>query len=267
VSGIFRLPAPFHRWRRRWFVPSAAGAALPKSNTAEGGTDNVAVTTGNSGGASGDAWNAVTNPSGTLIFDTERVVDTGAMAYKMQMPDGNPVLLHWDFAPVAELYFRMYVNIGDVPTTGAGLEFLRIKQAGGAHVFLIELGTTTDNGAGKFTLYDQGGLNQFSTVNAYNDDAWYRLELHLIKGDATAGTIEFHIYDLHETTPLESFVDTSADVGSVDMGSLDFGGTGQGGGIWELWLDDIGVTNVDWLGPTGSPAAGGQKFMPVVVAA
>jgi len=78
-------------YRSRPATDAAAYGQLPSTltfvptcyeNSAAGGTNGTAVTTGNSGSASGNAWNGVT---GTVTFDNGEILATGSstLAYKL----------------------------------------------------------------------------------------------------------------------------------------------------------------------------------------
>jgi hypothetical protein len=52
-------------------------------NSAEGGTDAATVTTANSGGTSGDAWDSVNIPSGTTLTFATAAAYKGSRGYRI----------------------------------------------------------------------------------------------------------------------------------------------------------------------------------------
>jgi hypothetical protein len=66
--------------------------ALPLANSASGGTAAAAVTTANSGGASGDPFEVVNTGTGTLVFDATHPAHGTGLGYKATQGTGQ---LQW----------------------------------------------------------------------------------------------------------------------------------------------------------------------------
>jgi hypothetical protein len=60
--------------------------ALPLANSASGGTAAAAVTTANSGGASGDPFEVVNTGTGTLVYDATHPAHGTGLGYKASSP-------------------------------------------------------------------------------------------------------------------------------------------------------------------------------------
>src|SRR5436190_21171956 len=81
------------------------------SNSAEGGTNGTAVTTGNSGGGSGDAFNTSTGVNGTRVFDNTQSAH-GSLSYKLINAVNTTNILAWTGISLAgtEVWWRVYVR-------------------------------------------------------------------------------------------------------------------------------------------------------------
>jgi len=91
--------------------------AVALSNSAEGGTDTTAVTTANSGGTSGNAWDTVT---GAPTFSATHAAH-GTLCYSF--PAATATNVQWSAASIgmmATLYARLYVY----PTANPAATFL-----------------------------------------------------------------------------------------------------------------------------------------------
>jgi hypothetical protein len=215
--------------------------AFPHSNNAEGGTDTVTVTTGNSGGGSGDAWDSVTiGGTGTLIFDSSQKAH-GSLAYKGVNEAGNVLLLLWStsLANYTESWGRMYVR----GTTSVSHYLFELINSSSQTCAVVRLTST-----GKVAVQDADGGETVGTTTVPTN-AWYRIEFHYIAGTGTSGTIEAKLFtDLESTTPTETItrasVNTKASGDWIRTGNSD--GT-PGSGTW--WLDDITVNTTGYPGP------------------
>ena len=149
---------------------------LNLTNTAEGGTDNVEVTTANSGGASGDAWTTVedTPPNEVVSFDNAHVM-RGSMAYKL-IDSGAACYVSWGPSVVGsrpELFFRVYGYF----TSSAGTadpHLIAFLDASSVRRVSITLGAPDDGDAGKFKILDDSNAVVWTSTDTYIDSTFYR---------------------------------------------------------------------------------------------
>src|ERR1043166_7445448 len=89
-----------------------------KSNSNEGGTDTTTITTGNSGGASGDAWSTVTVTTAAITFSVDHAAH-GTLSMKIANV-ASPTSTRTDWTGVgggsADIWFRHYLYMAANPS-------------------------------------------------------------------------------------------------------------------------------------------------------
>ena len=133
-------------------------------NDLSAGTDTVTVTTGNSGGLSGDAFDGVT---GSLTYSVAELPTLSDMAVLIPS-SASPGDVSWNYTPASDtdIYTRMYVYFtGSVP----GNQVMAHSGSGGA------VSTITFSG-GHWRLQCGAGTATGSSTPAAG--LWYRVELH-----------------------------------------------------------------------------------------
>lgn len=261
--SFFRLPAAYHRWRNSWFVPTKVTAQL--TNTAEGGTHATGVTTGNSGGSSGDAFSAVTTEQGTMTFDNTRP-HHGSLAYKSVKSGAGSNYAEWGGSTqwpeiLDRAFFRGYYNFDTAPDADTQfLAFINLTT----WVLRVRLNTTRT-----ISLINSAGTVLGTSTTVLAVDTWYRIEMTAMMGSSSTGSAELRLYAGDATSPTETLGPyTATDTGltpivRVITGSQIFTGTTN---TLTTFFDDLAFDAYDWIGPSAGAAAG-QKFMPVIVAA
>jgi hypothetical protein len=213
-------------------------------NTAEGGSDETTVTTGNSGGSSGDAFGGVTiGTNASAVFDTAQAAQ-GSLSYRLATGGtSTTVFLQWTFTGVARIFFRAYFRLASV---GAARSLIRIRAAG-AQVARIALSASD-------TLELRNGGNSVvdtstATVSA---NTWYRIE-----GDITVGTSQSGTVNLYtgESTTLTEAVTATATYGSGTADEIHYGQVVNASNLANLWLDGLDVNDVGLPGPAVVSAA------------
>lgn len=207
------------------------------NNAAEGGTLGATVTTANSGGASGNAWDAVVGTP-TITYDNTHAL--GTLSYKV-VASTTAQQVAWTSAShgtQSETWGRLYLWSQSAPTGVTGIVRFVV---GGSQAARIRYEPT-----GLLTLSDAGNAAEFSTAAAIPTGQWVRIEWH-IQFVATNATVELRTYNTADsTTPTESLSTTAAGIGAgcdrVEFGS--FNST-----TWTGWMDGIQVNNTGWPGP------------------
>ncbi len=154
-------------------------------NSSEGGTNTAAVTTANSGGASGNAFQLVTvSPTCTFTFDNT-VAAHGLYSYKVALgATAGESYVQWDTAltanPVGTLYARGYYYFTAIPTTTPVL----FRWMSGTSL----RGSVHVNTAGKLACFDSTGTLVATSTGTVPLNTWFRVEVQII-GSATAGQI------------------------------------------------------------------------------
>jgi hypothetical protein len=211
-------------------IPAQTYTPAAYGNSAAGGTATDAVTTGNSGGASGTAWSGV---DGTVTFDSTEILAAGSstLAYKLA-GSASTAYLEWSVPnsvfPRPVQYLRVYFYLSATSfncdiLSGPGLNWRVTYNSGGA-------------------LYADGypgaAANGITTIAAAT---WYRLEAAISQA---AGTITAKLYNVNGVL-LETMTGTGGTYtsnGTAYYGSQDaFTGS--------VWLAYPAWSNQGWIGP------------------
>lgn len=232
--------------------------APPIANTFEGGTDLVAITTGNSGGQSGDPCSAVTGGAATTFSATH--VHNGGMAMQLTQP-GVYAAMHatwtgFGIAGGANAFCRFYLWIPNVPAVATPC--LRWITAAPATSAQLKINTTgTVQSANASTTGIVAGLGTI----AVSTNQWIRIECRC-NASTTVGDIEWRLYNDPDSTVLtETKVSGASQVLGADTGGAHFGNPGTTGHINESWwYDDIAVSSIDWIGPALLPPGQLRRF-------
>ncbi len=213
---------------------------VTRRNTAEGGTDTDLATAGNSGGSSGNAFNAVT--SGTITYSSEQV-HSGRLAYKLTPTTGSNTILSYYF--VAEDNVTQLSTTAYVYLTGYPSSVTKIIEIGNASVG----GNICVDTTGKFFVQDRSGTKNVGS-SALPLNTWLRLELSLKSGTSTNdGTIIANVYNGDTiSSPIYSYSSTTLNTGTVYYTYVSVG-KASGSGSWAtMYVDDFIVN--DTLTPT-----------------
>lgn len=216
---------------------------LTRSNTLEGGTPGTAVSTANSGGASGDAFNSL---SGTTVFDNA-FAHQGALSLKVSSNAGIALLAGWDWLATAgyrqTVYWRGYLYLTAYPTEQQSL--MQVTHSVNNHS--LKLSTT-----GILTMGTGSGGNAGTVPVALNQ--WVRLE-----GVEASGTnaIQVRLFNSPESTTPTDTIQLTASI-FAGLRNVVFGGNALTVVGYAFWWDDVAVSEVDWIGPTGGVTRTGR---------
>ena len=218
-------------------IPSVTVVAGPIANTAEGGTDTATVTTGNSGGASGDSWDVVqiAGTGGSLTYDSTHTAH-GALAYKLVTgsPVGNSIL-EWTtkLGTVTTVPFRFSAYLSSLPGST-----LRITQARSGSTVRGSIGI---NPAGLVVVLDASGSIILTSTTAITAGQWFRLE-GFITGNASTGQIQVKIFTNPDGVIPDETLTTAATINTG--GTIDRWEAGNPSSVasYTMWLDDLSLS-------------------------
>jgi hypothetical protein len=207
-------------------------------NTAEGGTSTTTLTVANSGGASGDAINAIT---GTLTFDSTNV-RTGLLAYKAAAASGYAT---WNLPGTATvIYLRAYVYFTALTAT----QSTPFQVAGDAGAHIAQFYCTP--ASGHWLVSINGGTGATGTTTPVIS-TWYRVEMQVTFGTGTAQTAA-RIYSA-EGVLLETITSTANGTLTVPQ----YARWGQLSAYTPaFWLDNPAVSDQGWIGTATSTKPG-----------
>jgi hypothetical protein len=215
---------------------------------AEGGSNATGITIGNSGGASGTAFNAVTLGSGaTAVYDNAQArgtlaakLATGGTAADCALEYSTPI------GTQSQAWFRGYFYIPSNPATSHRL----IDAYDSATTLCFAVYLLTD---GRLqTANTVGGTIQTMT-GTVPLNTWFRIECMAI-GSATVGQVEVMRFDSADSaTPTETITSAATQNTRGTFNSYRFGAAGDPlPASRTIWVDDIGVSTTGYLGPAVS---------------
>jgi hypothetical protein len=221
-------------------------------NNAEGGGVGVTVTIGNSGGASGNAPDVVDIGTGAaLTFDNTHVAH-GRLAYKFSTGATAALSrLQWNVSMglQAKAWFRTYVWVDAWPA--ATIRLINMDQGTTACCVVVLLSS------GKMQVRTgSAGTQTITTTNTVPTGAWFRIEGFCI-GDPALGQVELKLFtDPDSPTPLETQT-SAANVNTFGlMDHFNVGVSTTTANVAAYWEDDVGFSNVAYLGPPMQASAG-----------
>ncbi|GAA0853513.1 hypothetical protein ACFQVD_26425 [Streptosporangium amethystogenes subsp. fukuiense] len=210
-----------------------AGAA----NTFEGGTNTTAISTGNSGGTSGNAFSLAEN----VTFSTTRAAH-GLLSARMPAESGpTRASLGYDLSGNGTRWMRGYFY----SASWASDPTLMLLFTADFYSFEVQLTATQ----ARVNVYNGTSTATTATISAAPAvNQWIRVEL---QANNTTGAAELRLYNT---------ADSSTATGTA-TGTRTIPASAWGGATWtnigaaETYADDVGWSDEGWLGPAVSAAS------------
>ncbi|MER6892029.1 hypothetical protein, partial [Streptomyces halstedii] len=212
-------------------------------NGADGGTQGLTVTPANSGGASGNAWNAVAGTP-NIVYDGAHA--RGALAYKLDVAAATtPHQVVWTSASmgaVTQLYGRLYLWTAAHPVTNR-LGLVRFMNGASQAARLI---LQTD---GTLQLTDAGNAAELNTTTPIATGQWVRVEWRVVFV-ATGAAVEVRLFNDADSTVATQVVSGTASGIGAACDSVQIGAYLNGlASSWTAWLDSIELNDTGFPGP------------------
>ncbi len=208
-----------------------------KKNSFSGGTNAATITTGNSGGTSGDAFNAVV---GSPTYSS-----TNATGPRAPMAASVPPSTEFSWTGLTlaarDIWIRAYVYITASPSA---LDF-PIYSTGVARLYM--------DTSRRLSIRKSGAGTDFALqTGSVPLNQWVRVEMKWSIGTtASNSSCEIRRYDSADSsTPTETTSASSIDLGTTLPTDVRYAYTSN----LTVGYDDIATTDVDWLGPASVPA-------------
>ena len=212
------------------------------ANTAEGGTNTTTASTGNSGGASGNAWDGVNVPVNTTLTYSSAQAMHGALSYHLTSSAAASNFLRWDsqLPAATTLYARAYCYFNGATPTAT-----RYIQFNDASANLI--GGVGIRPSGQLGLRDSAATLVGSTTAIAPINQWFRIEM-MIVSDATIGQMAVQVYlNPDSTVPTETLSVTNQNTRGGNIAQAVFGNPTAVSGL-DLYMDDLGVQDSGYVG-------------------
>ena len=227
-----------------------------KLNVVNGIPNGNTVTSANSGGTSGDAFNSTSSTGAVLISDNTHAAH-GTQSVKLSTTSSAITSMTWTLTASGTWWFRIYFWIDSiVAATNPSLCRLR--------------GTTDTVQAMRVTFDDTRHLQLRNTGNslistmtaAFTFSQWNRVEGFCTPGNGTntgAGEIKLFVGDGATPVTNGTLSTTGQNMGSVtNIDAINFGQVVAIASLPAEWMDDFAVSNVNYPGAqvqTLSPAS------------
>jgi hypothetical protein len=227
------------------------------TNTFEGGTAGAAITTGNSGGASGTAFSAV---SANFLYYNDTPAH-GSMCGGVNNPGTTTFLGRW--------------ATGSTETVFAGRIYFRLSLATTTTLDLFEVRAPDDstylarirmNGSNKLQAVDSAGTFPWTSTATLPVDTYYCASIYVTTGTTTAnGTVRLAYRALGDTAWIEDSGTVTGNLGAgLQSGNCRIGKTSNASYTGNLRVDSLEVrTGADATGlilPFGESAVGGWQL-------
>ncbi len=217
------------------------------TNSAEGITPSgTTVSVANSGGASGNAFDAVTVTSaGQTCASDNAHVSHGALSIKFATgatAAGTFVRWNTSMGTQTTIWFRLSAYYTANPASS-----VRLWNATASGV---SCGSILVTSTGKLLFANSAGTTILTSTNSIPLNAWFRLE-GFLTGNASTGQLEFKLFLSRDAaTPDET--QTSAATQATTGPPTDYtyvnGGTSVAN-FGPIWVDDFGLSSTGYLGP------------------
>lgn len=219
--------------------------ALPLANSLESGqADGTAITTANSGGGAGDAFNAV---AGSVVYSTAHAI-SGSNAFKFDTT-ATFAAAHVDWSGfgllTTSVFFRLYIYLTAYPASGPRFIGIRKSSPAGNSAFIS---ITT---AGKVQAMNAAQSGVLTGTTSIPLNQWVRLEFRILSS-TTVGEAEWWLYldphaaigspDEHMTSPSNLVLGANTD--GVQWGPTTISGPAN----WVGWIDEVAVATSQ-IGP------------------
>jgi hypothetical protein len=208
-------------------------------NNAEGGTPGATVTTGNSGGNSGTAFNTVTLGTGALTYSIANPYN-GQLSYALVPGSASNDYVAFTTNSTANCAARVYVYLTGQIT--AATQALRFGQTSvGTQVLMMGLSSTGSNNV----MLIQGNSSTSYTGTAFIPfNTWLRWEAACTVGTTTSnGIYTCTIYTGNTMNVVDTFSTTSGNLGTTNIGGVAFGKWSNTGNWPTSYFDDFIVND------------------------
>jgi hypothetical protein len=248
--GKAETPAPAQRWDADGPTTRPDVPLMPfKANTFEGGTDGVAITTANSGGASGAPWDLVEVGAGDAVaeFDDAQASQGVLSARLATTATAALVQLRWSFDPIDECFTRFYLYLPSTVALPARVQLLETAAFTLVGRFLV----VDVAGVPKLRLYTAADASNATGTVAVTRDAWIRIETWVRIG--ATGIIQAKLFNSPDiSTPDDTITIDPYVAAETPIERVRYGWNTNVANA-EYWLDSIAMDTSGYMGPYSVP--------------
>jgi hypothetical protein len=230
--------------------------------TAEGGTDATPITTGNSGGASGDVLDYASVGSGaTLNYETAQKAH-GSLSAAVAVGVTSTTSYFGYATAHSRLYARFYLRVPSIPTANTRIFGFYSSAPITTVAAFLRYATT-----GKLVVCDSASASQWTSVNNLPLNQWIRVEFW-VYANATAGQFKISYYNTPDSdTATETFTSSATLNLGTTIASVIAGISIAQASVPKFWIDDLGFSNLEQPNVALSSGTGAVSLKKMSVAA
>ena len=229
--------------------------ALLLTNNFDGGSNTTTISTGNSGGTSGHAFDQVSiGGTDTLTFSNTTYASGSLSAKVANGTAGNTNVAIWlqnSIGSQPAIWFRLCMFWSANP--GSTCQIFRLLGASGTTCGGIGINFT-----GTLFMVNSVLTTELTSANVIPLNQWFRVEGYVYTSQNGKGTLSFSLFATPEAqVPFETQTATGQSTGPA-VGNARFGFPGNTTSV-TYYLDSIGLSNTGYLGPvsyTADPSSG-----------
>jgi len=244
-----------------WGIPSAEAVGTPSLglyyyNSFEAGTAGTSVYNLAIGDGSTPLDSSNFTGGGTATIDTTWS-HLGTRSMKSHCASATGAGCGWSAAtigaaikPVA--YFRAYCYYSNA-SIPARSRIITLRNSGGTGWGTVFIGT--DGTIHVFNL--GGGTDKGNTTFATSAGVPFRVEIKADMTTASAVFVQVRVFsgaNIEGSTPDGTLTSGTWSLSTADLGSNFWGLIYTSATTWDLWLDDVAISNSNWIGPLVPPA-------------
>ena len=209
-------------------------------NTADG-SNGVAVSTGNSGGALGSPFDTITiSAGGAVTYDTS--ANAGGTSSIKAASQGVSAYVGWTSTSLgtqSDIYARMYLRFAAYPSAGAAV----MRFASGANT----TATINVTNTGQLRIRNSAGTLLGSGTSTIPLNQWVRLEAH-VQPSASSGTVNVRLYLQANSSTINETVNVTNAALTATVDEVDFGLIRNASAGDIMWFDELATAD-SWIGP------------------
>lgn len=215
---------------------------MARTNSFEGGSNGVTITTGNSGGSSGDAFdNAPTPGTGaTLTYSTAQAAHGSVSMSTSSGGTSSTAYAGYTLGTTSTDTCRMYCRFTSLPS--AQQVILRYLSSGSQ---AMRVNVTT---AGLVEVRNAANSVVGTTTSGISAGSWFRLEL-MSTWSTTVGAITLRLYLSPDGTSISDSLTLSSLVLTASANEIRFGLGAALANAVQVWYDDLAIEGATWHGP------------------
>lgn len=215
---------------------------MARTNSFEGGSNGTTVTTGNSGGASGDAFDNAPTPGagGVMTYSTAQAAH-GSLSMTTSTGVGSALAYAgYTLATTSADTCRTYCRFVSLPS--AQQNFVRYLSTGSQ---ALRVNCTT---SGLIEVRNAANNVVGTTTSAISAGSWFRLELQST-WSTTVGAVTLRLYLSPDSTTISDSLTLTSLVLTASANEIRYGVGSSMANAVQVWYDDLAIEGATWHGP------------------